>query len=35
MWGLVIDRIADGKIVELWERYDTLGLMQQLGVIPE
>jgi steroid delta-isomerase-like uncharacterized protein len=35
MWGLVIDRIADGKIVELWERYDTLGLMRQLDVIPE
>jgi steroid delta-isomerase-like uncharacterized protein len=28
-----IDRIADGKFVESWERYDTLGMMHQLGVI--
>lgn len=34
IWGMVIDRIVDGKIVEKWERYDTLGFMQQLGVIP-
>ena len=34
VWGLAIDRIVDGKIVEGWERYDTLGLMQQLGAIP-
>ena len=30
-----IDRFAGGKIVELWERFDTLGFMQQLGVIPK
>jgi steroid delta-isomerase-like uncharacterized protein len=29
-----IHRIADGKVVEIWQRLDTLGLMQQLGVIP-
>jgi hypothetical protein len=28
-------RIEDGKIVEEWERYDNLGAMQQLGLIPE
>jgi predicted ester cyclase len=33
-WMITIDRIADGKFVEEWERYDTLGLMQQLGIIP-
>jgi len=33
-WGMSIDRIVGGKIVETWNRYDTLGLMQQLGVIP-
>lgn len=32
--GIVIFRIAGGKIVEIWENYDALGMMQQLGVIP-
>ncbi len=30
----VIDRIVDGKLVEHWSNLDSLGLMQQLGVIP-
>jgi steroid delta-isomerase-like uncharacterized protein len=30
-----IDRVAGGKIIEEWVRLDTLGLMQQLGVIPK
>jgi predicted ester cyclase len=34
MWVITISRWAGGKVVESWERYDTLGLMQQLGVIP-
>jgi len=29
-----VDRIVGGKFVEGWSRYDTLGLMQQLGLIP-
>ena len=33
-WFIAIDRIAGGKIVESWQRYDTLGFMQQLGAIP-
>ncbi len=34
--GLIdIVRIADGKVVEHWSMGDTLGMMQQLGVIPE
>jgi len=32
--GTSIHRLVDGKIVEAWWSYDTLGLMQQLGVIP-
>ena len=32
--GITIDRIADGKIVESWDNWDTLGLMQPLGAIP-
>jgi steroid delta-isomerase-like uncharacterized protein len=34
MWVISIDQIADGKIAERWERTDTLGMMQQLGVVP-
>jgi steroid delta-isomerase-like uncharacterized protein len=34
VWAITIDRIAGGKFVEEWERLDTLGFMQQLGVIP-
>ncbi|MGH3104200.1 MAG: ester cyclase [Gaiellaceae bacterium] len=33
--GLTIDRIKDGKIVESWNNWDTLGMMRQLGVVPE
>ena len=34
MWEVEIDRIAGGKFAEIWARYDTLGLMQQLGLAP-
>jgi steroid delta-isomerase-like uncharacterized protein len=34
IWGISMYRIVGGKFVEIWERYDTLGLMQQLGVVP-
>ena len=32
--GITINRFQDGKIVEAWGCWDTLGMMQQLGVIP-
>ena len=32
--GIVISRIAEGKIAEEWEEFDGVGFMQQLGVIP-
>jgi steroid delta-isomerase-like uncharacterized protein len=32
--GITIDRHADGKIVESWTNWDTLGLLQQLGAVP-
>jgi len=32
--GIAIARIEDGKVAEIWENYDALGMMQQLGVIP-
>jgi steroid delta-isomerase-like uncharacterized protein len=33
--GISIDRHEDGKIVETWTIWDTLGLMRQLGAAPE
>jgi predicted ester cyclase len=33
--GISITRIEEGKIEEIWENYDTLGMMRQLGVISE
>jgi predicted ester cyclase len=33
--GIGIDRIKDGKFVERWSISDDLGLMQQLGAIPQ
>ena len=32
--GINIFRISNGKIDELWEMMDILGMLQQLGVIP-
>jgi steroid delta-isomerase-like uncharacterized protein len=33
--GITISRFAAGKIAEDWANWDTLGLLRQLGVIPE
>jgi predicted ester cyclase len=33
--GVSIARFAGGKMVEGWVNWDALGLMQQLGVVPE
>jgi steroid delta-isomerase-like uncharacterized protein len=32
--GVMTSKIKDGKVVEAWSLFDSLGLMQQLGVIP-
>ena len=32
--GISVVRVADGKIVEDWVAEDTMGLMQQIGVVP-
>jgi len=32
--GVTIHRIKEGKIVEEWENWDALGLMQQIGAVP-
>ena len=33
--GNSIDRVVDGKIVESWVEVDMLGVMRQLGAVPE
>jgi steroid delta-isomerase-like uncharacterized protein len=33
--GITIDRIENGKIVEGWTSWDTLGLMRNIGAIPD
>jgi steroid delta-isomerase-like uncharacterized protein len=32
--GMGMDRVRDGKIVESWGNWDTLGMLAQLGAIP-
>ena len=31
---IIIDRLADGQIVESWRLFDQMAMMQQLGLIP-
>jgi steroid delta-isomerase-like uncharacterized protein len=33
--GVTVARLANGKMAEGWVNWDALGLMQQLGVVPE
>ena len=35
MDGITIERIAGGKIAEVWVARDELGLLSQLGLVPE
>jgi steroid delta-isomerase-like uncharacterized protein len=35
MDGITIERIAAGKIAEVWVARDELGLLSQLGVVPD
>jgi steroid delta-isomerase-like uncharacterized protein len=33
--GISIDRFENGKVVEAWSNWDSLGMLQQLGVVPK
>lgn len=33
--GITISRVKNGKVVEEWSNWDTLGMLQQLGVVPQ
>ena len=35
MDGITIERVAAGKIAEVWVARDELGLLSQLGVLPD
>ena len=30
--GLILDRVVDGKVVERWEQWDQMAMLQQLGL---
>jgi predicted ester cyclase len=32
--GMTLNRLVDRRIIEAWDNFDTLGMLQQLGVIP-
>ena len=33
--GVTTERFSDVKVAESWDHYDVLGMMQQLGLVPE
>ncbi|HSP76021.1 MAG TPA: ester cyclase [Cryobacterium sp.] len=35
MEGITVYRFSGGKLAEMWDRYDTLAVMQQLGLMSE
>jgi steroid delta-isomerase-like uncharacterized protein len=35
MTGVTIKRVSEGKIVEAWTNFDAMGMMHQLGMVPE
>ena len=30
--GLILDRVVEGRVVERWEQWDQMGMIQQLGL---
>jgi len=30
--GLILDRVVEGRVVERWEQWDQMGMLQQLGL---
>jgi steroid delta-isomerase-like uncharacterized protein len=35
MGGMSLDSFSEGRFVESWESYDALGMMRQIGALPE
>jgi predicted ester cyclase len=34
IWGVAIEKYKNGKLVESWNNWDALGMLQQVGAIP-
>jgi predicted ester cyclase len=32
--GMTLNRLEDGRIIDAWDNFDLLGMLQQLGVVP-
>jgi steroid delta-isomerase-like uncharacterized protein len=32
--GIAVMRVADGRVAEVWEVFDLMGMLQQIGAIP-
>ena len=33
--GIEFDRVSGGRVEETWSNYDALGIMQQIGAVPQ
>jgi hypothetical protein len=33
--GIRVDRLVDGRIVETWASWDVLGMLEQIGALPQ
>lgn len=31
--GLILDRVVEGQVVERWEQWDQMGMLQQIGIV--
>ncbi|WP_231855067.1 ester cyclase [Photobacterium profundum] len=31
--GLILDRVVEGQVVERWEQWDQMGMLQQIGLV--
>jgi predicted ester cyclase len=31
--GLILDRVVEDRVVERWEQWDQMGMLQQLGIV--
>jgi predicted ester cyclase len=31
--GLILDKVVEDKVIECWEQWDQMGMLQQLGIL--
>ena len=34
IYGFTLNRLEDGRIIDAWDNFDMMGMLQQLGIIP-